>query len=350
MSQLTHQSNSIRQIKSNLAVVAQSVEQALQHAIESIPCRNRQLAQETIVADHAINRSIRDIDQMCQQWLKDNPLTDRNLRLITSILRLNIALERLGDYAVTISRETLQLTKPITSSIIADIQAMSSDASRMLHQSIKAFNEGSVALANGAIGYADHVERTFGKVFDKLVMPRIDAAPADLLAIFTVFTVIERVSDQAKNICEETIFVVEGIAKQTKVYRILFVEKRNDLLSQMAVAIGKKRFRGAAEFTSAGIGMTHQLNPELISTMEDSGYDLSDEKPKRLSEIDGSLDSYHVIIALNAPIATLIQKTPFHTLGLSWQFEDSYSIKNTLLFMENQLEALISDLRDRRVF
>ena len=56
----------------------------------------------------------------------------------------------------------------------------------------------------------------------------------DLFAMLVMFNRIGRVSDQAKNICEDTLFAVTGETKQPKVYKVLFVDAHNDCASQVA--------------------------------------------------------------------------------------------------------------------
>jgi phosphate transport system protein len=66
----------------------------------------------------------------------------------------------------------------------------------------------------------------------------------DLFAYLGVFNSLERVSDQAKNICEETVFAVTGQTKASKVFRILFLDEDNTLLGPIAETVaGKNCFR-----------------------------------------------------------------------------------------------------------
>ncbi len=65
-----------------------------------------------------------------------------------------------------------------------------------------------------------------------------------MMVIFVVFNMFKRVADQAKNICDQTVFAVRGVAKLPKVYRILFLDQTGSGTGQLAAAIGRKNFPG----------------------------------------------------------------------------------------------------------
>ena len=102
------------------------------------------------------------------------------------------------------------------------------------------------------MGMADQVERTFDTVFADLLAEEGRRRIKDLFGLLVVFNALERVSDQAKNICEETVFAVTGEGKAAKVYNILFIDEDNSCQSQMAEAMARKSFPHAGRYTSAG--------------------------------------------------------------------------------------------------
>ena len=83
------------------------------------------------------------------------------------------------------------------------------------------------------------------------------------MVIFAVLTVIKRVADQSKNICDQTVFAVRGIAKLPKVYHVLFLDRPGSGLGQLAAAIGRHNFSGTFEFSTATPGGSEPLSDEL---------------------------------------------------------------------------------------
>jgi len=345
-------STTIQDIEEKVALIAGTVEQALQLSLTALFEGNHELAYDTILGDHLINRGIRKIDAMCMARLSRGIDQDRDLRFLTAMFRVNVGLERLGDYAVTICREVVQLAQPLTPLLSDDLRRMGEDALRMLRQAIVSFNRGNVDLAKGAMGYADHVERLFSAVFEKLVKAGELAhrQPSDLFAIFTIFNMLERVSDQAKNICEETVYTVRGEVKRPKNHRVLFLEPADDYLGPMAVAIARKLYPEQGEFSSAGIEPAHQLNPDLTRYMESEGYDFSNEKPQSLSKITEDIENLHLLICFNRPVSDFLPKVPFHSTVLHWTI-DSDAIPPEIAHqaIAKRLQQLMDILRNRNI-
>ena len=95
-------------IRSEVHQMATRVECAVQNSIHALITLNEDLANSVILGDGPINRQMRAIDSLCHQFIAVHLPSAGHLRLISSVIRINIILERIGDYAVTISRE-LQL-------------------------------------------------------------------------------------------------------------------------------------------------------------------------------------------------------------------------------------------------
>lgn len=72
-------------------------------------------------------------------------------------MRLNIGLERIGDYATSICRETVQIKKPLTPELTRIMEQFANDAFEMMHRAIQAFLEKDIEQAREAKGFADQV-------------------------------------------------------------------------------------------------------------------------------------------------------------------------------------------------
>ena len=83
---------------------------------------------------------MREIDRLCHKFIAVHLPSGTHLRLLSSIIRMNIELERIGEYAVTISREEVQLSSPPAGMTGREIERLSSETLLMLNQSIKDFN------------------------------------------------------------------------------------------------------------------------------------------------------------------------------------------------------------------
>jgi protein-tyrosine-phosphatase len=242
---------------------------------------------------------------------------------VSSVLRVNIALERVGDYAVTLCREMVRLSQRPDQRVIRNLEISVEPAKQSLRQALEAFQDGNADLARGTREMASHLASTFDKVFADLV----DEGEAgqvpirDLLALLLIFNRLSRVCDQAKNICEETVFVAVGETKPPKRFRILFVDEKNDCFSQMAVAIAQKNYADRAHFSSAGWNPAPELKKEFVAFMETRGHDFRDVKPAKLELVPEVLCDYHIVVNLGDDLRRFIASPPCHTVVLEWQDE-----------------------------
>ena len=310
----------LERIRDLVAEVAAQVVTALKHSVQSLCTMDRNLAYRTILGDLPINRSTREIDRLCHHFVARHLPSAGHLRFISSVLRLSLELERLGDYAVTICRETVDLSGPLEETLQREVERMAKDSFQMLEQATQAFNERNSDLARGTMGYADQVERSFGVVFQELVRKGQEGALAvkDLFAILVIFNMLERVSDQAKNICEETVFALTGERKKPKVYRILFLEKGDDCRSQLAVGFARKAYPNSGSYSSAGITPAKGIEGLLGSYMEEHGLPFEEAKPRPLDWVAEELGSFHVVVSLEGPIEDYLKEIPFNTTALEW--------------------------------
>jgi phosphate transport system protein len=310
-------------IRDRVRAVANEIELGLENAVLATLTLDRQLASQVVLGDKLINREIRDIDKMCHGFVARHLPSAGQLRLVSSVLRLNVELERIGDYAVAIAREAIQLSAEPGDSVGGDIQLIAEQALRMFRQAMESFNDGNTDLARATKGMASHVESTYQKIFIDLVREgeRGTRPIKDLFALLVIFNRFGRVSDQAKNICEDTLFAVSGETKGEKIYRILFVDERNDAISQLATAYGRKTFPESGEFASAGWNPADRLLPVLEVFLQAKGLDGEELGPRQLDCTTEELANFHVIVALDQTVAYHLEEIPFHTVFLQWNIQ-----------------------------
>ena len=194
-------------IRKRVERVGASVEEAIRRATRALLERDRPLAYQIVLDDLPINRATREIDRLCRALVARHSPAAGHLRFVSSVLRLSIALERIGDYAVTIARQSVQLSMHPPQSFARDVELLSKQSTDMLRSALKAFNEQDGELAKKTMRMEAEVDVTYDTVFHELLEEHELAPPRDIFSLLGTFNQFERVSDQAKNICEETIFV-----------------------------------------------------------------------------------------------------------------------------------------------
>lgn len=310
----------LQKIRAHVREVADRVETAQKNAAHALLAGDRHLAYDTILGDLPINRAVRAIDRECHAFVARHLPSAGHLRFVSAVLRLNLELERIGDYAVTICREAVQLSSPPPATVARDIELMADQSRRALSQALRAWHDSNAELARGTLGMASQTAATFDKVFDDLTREgREQSCPVkDLFALLGVFNRLARVADQAKNICEETVFAVTGETKAPKIYRVLFVDAGNDSYSQLAAAYARKAYPDSGRYSSAGWQPADSLEPRCLVFMDKHGLDTTGLEPARLQPTHEELSDYHVIVSLGGDVRLHLPEIPYHTVVLEW--------------------------------
>jgi len=310
----------LNQIRDQIAAMGSSVEQELHNAFHALHTADEKLAFTTILSDLPINRLMRKIDRLCHAFIAVHLPSAGHLRLISSVIRANIILERIGDYAVTIAREAVQLGDVPDGYMSAELKSISDESIAVLSESISAFNSSNAERARDAIAMAKKVENEMDGIYAGL----LDSADTgscnrNTMIYLIIFSQLKRVADQAKNLAEEAIFVETGQAKQPKVYRILFLDEDNSCLGPMAELIARNIYPDAGDYSSAGVHPADSLNTGMVAFMQERGFDLSGMKPQKLDRSREALAQYHVIVGLHKKVLKTLVKIPFRTSALNWK-------------------------------
>ena len=248
-----------------------------------------------------------------------------HLRFVSAVLRLSVALERTGDYATTISRVALGLSERPPGAVRRDVEMMGEQAVKAVAVSMEAFLEGDVEKANMGLGIASQVAASYRNAYRDLISAgEADRRPVrDLFGILLALRVLNRAADQADNACELTIFAVTGERKETKRYRILFVDEQNAMLSKLAEVAARASYPDAGRFTSAGLEPAETFAPALSQFCQDRGIALeTGEAPASLEQALDRSRHYHVVVGLGVDPAEQMENVPFRTVILEWQLEE----------------------------
>lgn len=338
--------NDLQTIRSRVLEQAKEVQTGVNDAVHALQTGNHKLAYATILNDHPINRTMREIDRLCHKFIAVHLPSGTHLRLLSSIIRINIELERIGDYAVIIAREVIQLSAPPEGTMGREIDRLASETLLMLKQAIKAFDEMNDEFARSTIIMARSMEYNLDIVYEEIIGNTQLQNAKDTLAIFVIFTQLKRVADQAKNFCEDTIFAVTGEQKATKVYKILFIDEDNSALSQLAETIARNNYPDFGHYRSAGRTAAANINPELTAFLESKGNSPSDLSITALQDLSlQEISEQHVIVSLQGDISRYLENIPFHTTALEWDIH-SESDEQTMDDLYRTLALYIKDLME----
>ena len=226
------------------------------------------------------------------------------------------------------------------------MEMMSEHARRWLNDALRSFHNKDLPLAQSTLAAATKFSRYFDRVFADLTKEGDShSRPAnDLFSLMATFNRLERVIHQAKNICEETIFVATGKAKGEKTVNILFVDERNDGLSQLAEHFTRKVFPQSGRYRSAGWTPAEELDEPFRKFAQTVGLDLDNAWPTPLSSLVDQLDEYQFVVAFDPAARAKLGKLPFHTTLLVWKLDGS-DAEQTYRQLAPRIRQLMETLR-----
>jgi phosphate transport system protein len=188
------------------------VESSMHCSVQALQERDERLANRIIEDEPRINQMEMDIDSRVTRLLALQQPVAKDLRFLTSVLKINGDLERVGDLAVHIARRTLSMLRRPPMKPISDIPKMASRAEDMLHKSLDAYVKQDAELAESVLPADAEVNELRDRVFAELVQV-MQAEPENVpsaLDLMFVARHLERTADHSTNIAEDVIFLVRG--------------------------------------------------------------------------------------------------------------------------------------------
>jgi phosphate transport system protein len=207
-----HFHDELSHVKVRLLTMSGEAEAALGLAVEALLERDEEKARRVIVGDRVIDSMEVEIEEQCINLLALQQPMARDLRMLTSALKIANDLERVGDHAVNIaqSAERLSQARPITPE--PEIIEMARLARDMLSDALEAFIRGDAAAGREVCLRDDKVDALHRSVF-RILLTHMMEDPHMIgagMELFLVSRNLERVADLATNIGEDVVFLVEG--------------------------------------------------------------------------------------------------------------------------------------------
>lgn len=209
---------SLAQLSNNLIRMGAMATDAVSRAISAIETGDEKLAQEVINGDSEVDNMEKEIEQQCLMLLLRQQPVARDLRKVSTAIKMITDIERVGDAASDIAEISLHLPQGIHPRF-SDIQRMAAEARDMVADAIKAYVDESSSQADEVIARDDIVDNYFNEIKRELAKfiaedpQQIDMAMDYLMII----KYLERLGDHAVNISEWVKFYKTGKHKDTQI-------------------------------------------------------------------------------------------------------------------------------------
>jgi phosphate transport system protein len=208
-----HFENELRDLKFSLLAMAGQVEEMIALTQQTLQERSNAKAERVSQLDKSVDESELRLDQACIDLLALRAPFASDLRLIASTLKIVPELERIGDHCCNIARRALILNLQPAVLQGGDLQRLGTETHSMVRRAVDAFVNCDAALAREVILADDSVDSLYVQIYSELLRGML-ADPLCIERSSHLIIVIknwERIADQATNIAEEVLFILEGI-------------------------------------------------------------------------------------------------------------------------------------------
>jgi phosphate transport system protein len=202
----------LQQLNNELITMGNQIGKAIETAVTALLKQDVELAKQAIDSDTEIDQQEHEIENLCVKLLLSQQPVARDLRLISSALKMVTDMERIGDHASDISEITIMMAGMPYIKKLEHIQSMAREATVMVLRSLEAFVEKDTQKAREVIEQDDVVDALFSEVKRELIHlihenPDNGEQALDLLMVAKYF---ERIGDHATNIAEWALYSITG--------------------------------------------------------------------------------------------------------------------------------------------
>ena len=198
-------------LKTQMIQMGALCEEAIASATKALINGDMELAKKVITKDEDIDHKEKEIESICLKLLLQFQPVARDLRQISSALKMITDMERIGDQAADIS-EIIMLANIKAANNTSHIADMAKATIKMVTDSIDAYVQQNLNLAKEVIDYDDVVDNLFNEVkADMIRLINEDTENGEFaIDLMMISKYFERIGDHATNIAEWVVFSITG--------------------------------------------------------------------------------------------------------------------------------------------
>jgi len=208
-----HVDQELKELNKDILKMGALAEEAIYKSVEALKNRDKEMARSVIDNDANIDKLELAVDEKCIDLIARYQPMAKDLRFITTGMKINSELERIADIAVDIAQRTLEIAdKPLLKPLV-DIPKLTAVAQNMVKMSIDAFVKGDIALAKKVLSSdseADQLRNAIQKELVEDYMVKDGATAPRAVQLLLIARFLERICDHTTNIAEDVIYMVQA--------------------------------------------------------------------------------------------------------------------------------------------
>lgn len=202
----------LEDLRSRLARMTAMVQQSVEQSIEAVFTLDPQLTQRVIDGDTRIDEEEVQVEKQAIDLLALHQPAATDLRMITTIIKVNGDFERIADCAVNIAQRVQYLSNVDNYEPPTDLRVMANSVVATLRETIQAFNLADENLARRVLRSDDVVDALYHQIVQDMlgIMESESHKPNRDLSNIMIAKNLERIADHCTNIAEDVIYVHSG--------------------------------------------------------------------------------------------------------------------------------------------
>jgi phosphate transport system protein len=207
-----HFDDELKELKAKILRMGGLAEEQVQGALRALIERDSDLARKIIANDRQVNTLDVEVDEDCLRLLALQQPAARDLRFITTAMKISTELERISDLAENICERAIELNEEPQLKPYIDIPRMANWSLRMVKEALDAFVNHDATLARKVCTDDDFVDDLTHQLFRELLSFMLENPQTITRAIRITFIAkyLERIADHATNVAELVVYMVEG--------------------------------------------------------------------------------------------------------------------------------------------
>ena len=207
-----HFHDELEALELSLLGLGELTEQAVSKAVDLLETRNAEQAAALIAGDDIIDERYVEVENRWLELLALQTPVAGDLRLISSILHINLHLERIGDMAVNIAKLIVATRNlPTNKTIVSHLLEMGDVVRGMVRTAMESFARRDLDLALSLPSLDEPVDRLNRGMYREVAACAGDPELLDwAVRMMVVSRQLERVGDQAVDIAEQVAFLLTG--------------------------------------------------------------------------------------------------------------------------------------------
>ena len=210
----------LMELNNELIAMGALCENAIASSVKALLNGDVKLAASAIRIDQEIDRKEREIESMCLKLLLQQQPVAKDLRRISAALKMITDMERIGDQTSDIAEIIISSKGVAATDEIHVIGTMASEVSKMVRNSVTAYVNRDLELAQSVMKADDEIDQYFEEVRDEMIDFIKEEKGENGKRIFDLIMVtkyLERIGDHATNIAEWVEFSITGVHKDSAI-------------------------------------------------------------------------------------------------------------------------------------